>query len=59
MIVMVTRKWERRQEMIVLSTDTVVFCIGTTRDCQCHYDKVIFFRVVCVYIYTILLSCQA
>jgi len=34
--------------MIVISTDTVVVCIGTKRDCQCHRYlllKLIFLRV--------------
>jgi len=29
---MVTKKWKRRQKMIIISTDLV--CIGTKRNCQ-------------------------
>ena len=35
-IVMMTKKWERRQKIFVISTDTNLVCIGTMRDCQCH-----------------------
>jgi len=30
------KKVVKATRMIVLSTDTVVVCIGTKRDCQCH-----------------------
>jgi len=34
---MVTIRKEYRQEKkIAISTDTVVVCVGTKRDCQCH-----------------------
>ena len=35
-----------RQTMIVISSDTVVVCIGTKRDCQCQFvpeTKCVFF----------------